>query len=79
AYHLSKNPQLGAQIAKLPPMAAAMEIGRLSASVGKAQPQPQKRTTAAPPPPPTVTGSRAPKARSIERMTISELKKGLYN
>lgn len=71
AYHLAKNPRVVDRFSRLSPLAVAVEVGRLSTSLDK----PAKRTTKAPPPVKTVQGTKAPRPRSIERMSIADLKK----
>lgn len=74
AYHLSKNPDLGAKIAAMSPVEAAIAIGRLESQIEA----PPKRTTQAPPPPPTNSGGRAVVQRSsIDKSSISDLKRAL--
>jgi hypothetical protein len=51
AYHLANNPELASQIARLSPMAAAREIGRIEAGLAK---PPKPKVSTAPPPPPKV-------------------------
>lgn len=61
AYWMAKNPQQAERIAKLPPLSAAMELGRIEASLAKpAQSQKQKVSTTPEPPRQKVDG--APKA-----------------
>lgn len=51
AYYLGKNPQVAAELAKLPPIDAALEVGRIEASLPK-----PKTVTAAPEPLQPVAG-----------------------
>lgn len=55
AYHLAENRELARQIAALPPLAAAREIGRIEALLK--QPVPKPVVSQAPPPPPKVEES----------------------
>ncbi len=71
AYHLAKNSRALTKFSRLSPMAVAVEVGRLSASLDK----PTKKGTKAPPPVTTVRGSKRPRQRSIDQISISELKK----
>lgn len=66
-YFLAKNPQRAQQIASLPPIAAAREIGRIEQMF--MQPRPQ--ATNAPEPPRTV-GGKAEVAKAPENMTMAE-------
>lgn len=54
-YKLGKNPELAAQIAELPPLAMAREIGYLEATLPKVSKKPP--ISKAPPPPPKVKGA----------------------
>lgn len=58
AYHLGKNPAEAKRIAKLPPVAQVLELGKLEAKLAAPPPPPKK--TKAPPPPPNLTGGAAP-------------------
>lgn len=49
-YHLGKNPRLAEQIARLPPLQQAREIGRIEAKIGE-KPQAPKVSQAPPPAP----------------------------
>lgn len=77
AYHLSKNPKLGAEISTLPPIQAAIAIGRIESQLSAVQ-TPPKKITQAPPPPPVTTGGRASVQRSsVEQSSIGDLKRAL--
>lgn len=67
AYFLGKNPQAVVQLARLTPVAAAREIGRIESMFM----QPRGQQTQAPPPPKTVGGT-ASAERSPEQMTNRE-------
>lgn len=58
AYELAKHPEEITRIAKLPPIAAARELGKIEARLAKpvTAPEPKPRTTSAPKPPTPVTG-----------------------
>lgn len=58
--HLANNPVLAAQLAQLPPLAAAREMGRLEAKLIADRERiatEKKRVSEAPPPPPKVEGT----------------------
>jgi len=58
AYHLASNPAEARRIAALDPLAQIRAIGRIEASLTKADPTPQPKTVSdAPPPHPQVRGS----------------------
>lgn len=61
AYHLAQNPEVAAKLASMSPLAAAMEIGKIGASLSTAaaSPPPQKRITSAPIPPTTVGSGKS--------------------
>jgi hypothetical protein len=52
-YHLGKNPDIAENIAYLPPVQMAREIGRLEVKLSE---KPEKSVSKAPPPPPKVEG-----------------------
>lgn len=56
AYHLARNPDKAREIAALPPLQAARELGRIEATLtaAAAPPPPRPRPTSAPPPPPRI-------------------------
>lgn len=56
-FYLSNNASLAEQISKLPPTAAAREIGRIEAKLISAREQAAKTVSNAPPPPPKVEGT----------------------
>jgi hypothetical protein len=72
AYFLGKNPAEARRIAGLSPIAAAVEIGRLSARFAE-QPAP-KRVTAASRPPTTLQGHGSPSEPDISRMSFEQYK-----
>lgn len=51
ALHLAKNIEVASHIASLPPVQAALEIGRIEARLAKEAEKPKPLTTAPPPPP----------------------------
>ncbi len=58
AYHLGKNPDVAAQLAQLPPIVAAREIGKIEAALSYAREEAKRKTVSAtPPPPPKVEGT----------------------
>lgn len=57
AYHLAKNKEEAARIAKLPPLAQAREIGKIEVKLAAAPQQPGKKTTSAPDPIEPIRGS----------------------
>lgn len=67
AYHLARNPDEAARIAKLPPLKKAVELGKISTKIT----QTAKPTTTAPPPPNPV-GGRTPASKSESAMTMEE-------
>lgn len=68
AYHLGKNPVLTAQIAQMPPLEQAMQLGIIQAQLQR--PQPNKISNA-PEPPSPVTG-RATATKDPGKMTPSQ-------
>jgi hypothetical protein len=72
AYFLGKNPAEAQRIARLSPLAAAMEIGRLSQRF--AEPPAVKRTTSAPRPPTTLQGHGSPSEPDPSRMTNEQFR-----
>lgn len=72
-YELAKNRAEFERISKLPPLAAAREIGRIETRIAaKASEKPEpKKLTKAPPPPKPVGGSKASTAKSIYDPDIS--------
>lgn len=57
AYHLGKNPQIAAKIARLPPLVGALEMGRILAKLSDVPKPPQ--VSGAPPPAPKIAPSNA--------------------
>ena len=68
AYYLGKNPDQAARIASLDPFSAAVEIGRIAATV--VRPQPRKTSNA--PPPIQPVGSRATPVTDPDKMSTDE-------
>lgn len=68
AHHLAKNPSKAAELNRMPPLAAAREIGRLEARLSLPKP---KTTTSAPPPITPPRGSAAP-AKDPSKMSNAE-------
>jgi hypothetical protein len=68
AYHLGTNVDVAAQIAQLPPVLAAMELGKIEATLSR--PSPQKITTAPDPITPVRAKSTTPK--SADNMSMAE-------
>lgn len=68
AYYLGKNPTEAARLANLDPFSAAVEIGRIAATV--VRPQPRKATSA--PPPIQPVGTRATPVSDPEKMSTEE-------
>lgn len=67
-YHLGKNPEMAARIAQLPPVQAALEIGRIEA--GLATPRPIAQSKA--PPPIAPVGGAAKARKDPAKMTPAE-------
>lgn len=74
AYELAKNPAELERIAKLPPMAAARELGKIEAKLTapKAPEKPQQKVSQAPDPVNPVGGKGAPVAKKPDEMTLAE-------
>lgn len=68
AYYLGKNPDQAARIASLDPFSAAVEIGRIAATV--VRPQPRKTSNA--PPPIQPVGARATPVTDPDKMSTDE-------
>ena len=68
AYYLGKNPDQAARIASLDPFSAAVEIGRIAATV--VRPQPRKTSNA--PPPIQPVGARATPATDPDKMSTED-------
>jgi hypothetical protein len=68
AYWLGSHPEDSARIARLNPVAAARELGRIEATLTTPQP---KKTTQAPEPPKTVAGKDTA-TKDMERMSTDE-------
>jgi len=70
AYHLGKNPRIAAQIARLPPLQQAREIGRIEATLSVKPKAPT--VSAAPPPAPKIAGSDAKVDKDPAEMSQKE-------
>ena len=68
AYYLGKNPDQAARIASLDPFSAAVEIGRIAATV--VRPQPRKTSNA--PPPIQPVGARATPVTDPDKMSTED-------
>ena len=68
AYYLGKNPDQAARIASLDPFSAAVEIGRIAATI--VRPQPRKTSNA--PPPIQPVGARATPVTDPDKMSADE-------
>ena len=68
AYYLGKNPDQAARLANLDPFSAAVEIGRIAATV--VRPQPRKASNA--PPPIQPVGARATPVTDPDKMSTDE-------
>lgn len=68
AYYLGKNPDEAVRLANLDPFSAAVEIGRLAATI--VRPQPRKASNA--PPPIQPIGARATPVSDPEKMSTEE-------
>lgn len=68
AYHLGTHPEEAAKIAALSPVAQAIAIGRLEATVSKPAP---RKVTNAPKPPPTLKGGAVP-TKDPSKMSMEE-------
>lgn len=71
AYRLASNPQMAADIAKLPPVEAARAIGRIEAQITA----PKPRTSSTAPEPITPVKASAQAQRDPSKMTYAEYKK----
>ena len=75
-YTLAKNPAELARIAALPPFDAAIEVGRLEASLASSTAAPVKpRSATRPPAPPTNVGGGTSSTRSLEDLPLAEYKR----
>lgn len=73
AYHLAQHPQDAARIARLPPLAAAREMGRIEAALAKPAEKPALRTVSNAPPPITpVRGAGGQFVKAAENMSDAE-------
>lgn len=68
-YYLAKNPDVSDTIARLSPLAAAREMGRIEATKLNVEP---KKTTDAPKPPPKIDGVNAGTQKKQDDMTVEE-------
>jgi hypothetical protein len=73
AYYLAKNPDRLAEINRMPPTAAAREIGRLEARIRT--PKPKARTNAPPPPKPQRGSGGSTPQKSPHQMSMAEFVK----
>lgn len=71
AYHLANNRQVAAQIAALPPLIAARELGRIEAKLS-APPPPPPVVSKAPAPPPKIEAVNPEVAKDPSQMTDKE-------
>jgi len=71
AYHLAKNREVAQAIYKLPPMAAARELGRLEAKLNQPKAE-APRTTNAPPPPPKVEAVESDVERDPDKLSMND-------
>lgn len=74
AYHLAKNRDIAATLAKLPERAMARELGRLEAQLSKpvAAPPPPPPVSKAPPPPPKIEAVEPQVNKDPEQMDVDE-------
>jgi hypothetical protein len=73
AYHLGKNPRIAASIARLPPLQAARELGRLEAKLSDKPKPPQ--VSGAPPPAPKIAAGNPQVEKNPSEMTDVEFAK----
>ena len=71
AYHLAKNREVAQSIYRLPPVAAARELGRIEAKLSQPKPEPP-RVTSAPPPPPKVEAVEPEVERDPDKMNMRD-------
>lgn len=74
AYYLGKNRDKAAEIARLSPISAARELGRIEARLNQPPPPPPV-VSAAPPPPPKLAASEPAIEKDPAQMTDKEFKK----
>lgn len=78
AYHLGKHPEEAARIYKLAPLAAAIAIGKLEATILASRKAPETKTTATakplPKPPVVVGGSSTPVVKELDDMDMADFK-----
>lgn len=72
AYHLGKNPHEADRIARLSPLSAAREIGRLESKFAQTS---RPKVSNAPPPVKTISGTGAVEQKRLEDMSYDEYKK----
>jgi hypothetical protein len=65
-YYLANNLSLAEQISRLPPLAAARELGRIEAKLITAREQAAKKVSEAPPPTPKIEGSGDPGTTGVK-------------
>ncbi|HLA60911.1 MAG TPA: hypothetical protein VK626_01575 [Nitrospiraceae bacterium] len=73
SYHLGKNPRLAAQIARLPPLQQAREIGRIEATLANKPVVP--KVSAAPPPAPKIAAGDSKTDKDPVEMSPAEFAK----
>lgn len=69
AYHLGKNPREADRIARLSPLSAAREIGRLESKFAQTS---RPKVSNAPPPVKTISGTGAIEQKKLEDMSLDE-------
>jgi hypothetical protein len=69
AYYLGQNPDIASELARLSPLDAAIEIGRITARLSA--PPPKSKTSAPPPIKPVSAASGSP-TKSVENMSQAE-------
>lgn len=67
-YHLGSNPELAARITSLPPVQAAMELGKIEATLSR----PARNQTSAPEPVEPLSGSGQAKSTDPSKMSAEE-------
>jgi len=81
AYYLGKNPEAVQSLAKMSPIHAAMELGRIAATLGPGEKEPQKASTEskAPAPIAPIKGSGAAPALSYEQRLEDAINAGNFD
>lgn len=74
AYHLGKNPDIAEKISKLPPIAAARELGKIEARLAYEREKAKEKpvVSKAPPPPPKVDASQPAIEKDPDEMSTDE-------